>query len=121
MGVPGNLRLAELAHREHGKLPWAALFKPAIALARGGFQITPRLHDALESGRATGARDADGRALFYGADGAALPAGATVHNPALAATLETLAGKGVGRLLHRRCTPPRSQPKSPPTPPGHAR
>ncbi len=95
VGVPGNLRLAELAHREHGKLPWATLFKPAIALARDGFQITQRLHDALDSGRATGARDADGRALFYGADGEPLGVGTTVRNPALAATLERLASKGV--------------------------
>ncbi len=95
VGVPGNLRLAELAHREHGKLPWAALFKPAIALARDGFQITPRLHQALDSGRATGARDADARGLFYGADGQPLAVGTTVRNGALAATLERLASKGV--------------------------
>ncbi len=95
VGVPGNLRLAEKAHAEHGRLAWAKLFAPAIALARGGFEITPRLHDALDTGRATGARDADGRALFYGADGQPLAVGATVRNPELAATLERLAKGGV--------------------------
>jgi gamma-glutamyltranspeptidase/glutathione hydrolase len=95
VGVPGNLRLAELAHREHGKLAWAALFKPAIALARDGFQVSPRLHDALDSGRGTGARDADGRALFYQPNGQPLPAGTTVRNLELAATLDGIARKGV--------------------------
>jgi gamma-glutamyltranspeptidase/glutathione hydrolase len=94
VGVPGNLRLAELAHREHGKLPWAALFKPAIALARDGFQISPRLHDALDSGRSTGARDVDGRVLFYDSGGQPLAVGTTVRNSALAATLERLAREG---------------------------
>ena len=26
VGVPGALRMLELAHREHGRLPWADLF-----------------------------------------------------------------------------------------------
>ena len=43
VGVPGNVRMMALAHRDHGKLPWAALFEPAIRLARDGFAITPRL------------------------------------------------------------------------------
>jgi gamma-glutamyltranspeptidase/glutathione hydrolase len=95
IGVPGNLRLAEKAHREHGKLAWGKLFAPAIALARDGFQITPRLRNALDSARATGARDPDGRALFYGPDGEPLAIGTTVRNPALAATLARVADKGV--------------------------
>src|ERR1044072_397064 len=46
-GVPGNIRLIELAHRRHGRLAWARLFQPAIRLARDGFAITPRLSNAL--------------------------------------------------------------------------
>src|SRR5262245_31226358 len=33
VGVPGVLRMLELAHRREGHLPWADLFQPAIALA----------------------------------------------------------------------------------------
>src|SRR5690606_23179714 len=43
IGVPGVLRMLELAHREHGKTAWRELFDPAIALADRGFAISPRL------------------------------------------------------------------------------
>ncbi|MET0179319.1 MAG: gamma-glutamyltransferase, partial [Novosphingobium sp.] len=94
VGVPGNLRLAAEAHRKHGRLAWKALFAPAIALARDGFRISPRLHAALARFHGTAALDPEGRALFYDANGAALPAGTLVRNPALATTLEQLAVRG---------------------------
>ena len=43
MGTPGVISMLALAHEKHGKLPWAALFEPAIALAETGFAISPRL------------------------------------------------------------------------------
>src|SRR6267378_5694168 len=39
VGVPGVLRMLELAHRRHGRLPWAQLFRPAIELAENGFPL----------------------------------------------------------------------------------
>ncbi|MET0181221.1 MAG: gamma-glutamyltransferase [Novosphingobium sp.] len=94
VGVPGSLRLAAEAHRARGKLAWAALFAPAIALARDGFRISPRLHAALVRFRSSAALDPDGRALFYAADGTALAVGSLVRNPALATTFERLAARG---------------------------
>jgi len=94
VGVPGNLRLMADAHRRFGKLPWAKLFGPAIALARDGFAITPRLHRMLGRYKRTGALSAEGRGLFYDAAGNPLPVGTTVRNPKLASFLEQLARRG---------------------------
>jgi gamma-glutamyltranspeptidase/glutathione hydrolase len=94
VGVPGNVRLAEIAHRRHGRLPWAQLFAPAIRLARDGFQITPRLHRALAAQNSMGRFSPGGRALFYQANGEPHPIGTTVRNPELAQLLENIATRG---------------------------
>ncbi len=94
VGVPGNLRLIEMAHQRHGKLKWAALFGPAIRLARDGFVMTERLNAFLTRFSKTAALTAEGRSLYYQTDGAPLPAGSLIKNPALAAFLETLAKRG---------------------------
>ena len=94
VGVPGNIALAAKAHGAHGRLTWAMLFAPAIKLARDGFVVTPRFYGALKASKATAGFTAEGRALFYGADGAPLPVGTVVKNPALADTLEMIAAQG---------------------------
>jgi gamma-glutamyltranspeptidase / glutathione hydrolase len=94
VGVPGNIALAAKAHGAHGRLPWAALFAPAIKLAREGFVITPRLHLMLTNNARTAGFDPAGRKLFYGADGAPLAVGTLVTNPALADTLDAVATQG---------------------------
>ena len=94
IGVPGNMALAAEAHQRYGRLDWAALFAPAIALARDGWDITPRLHEFLVSSENRAALTAEGRAMFYDAAGEPLPIGTRVRNPELAATLEALAAAG---------------------------
>ena len=94
VGVPGNIRMMALAHHDHGKVAWAALFQPAIKLARDGFKITPRLHNSLLKYTATGALSAEARAIFYQPDGQPKPVGTLVKNPAFAAFLEKLARLG---------------------------
>jgi gamma-glutamyltranspeptidase / glutathione hydrolase len=83
VGVPGNVRMMGLAHKRYGKLPWAALFQPAIKLARDGFKITPRLYNSLLKYPATGALSAEARSIYYQADGQPKPVGTVVQNPAL--------------------------------------
>ncbi len=94
VGVPGNLRLAATAHIRSGKLPWRVLFGPAIKLAADGFAITPRLAATLAMAKSSAALDPAGRALFFGADGAPLPVGTVVRNPALAALFSQVAVRG---------------------------
>ncbi len=94
VGVPGNIALAAKAHGEHGRLAWADLFAPAIKLAREGFQINPRMHDALSRSRLTGGHSEMAKALFYGADGEPLPVGTLVRNEELAKSFEAFAAGG---------------------------
>jgi len=94
IGVPGNVALAAEAHRQHGRLPWAQLFQPAIRLARDGWIVTDRFRGFLLRSPSSAARDPAGKALFYEADGQPVPAGTTVRNPALAETLGRLAKHG---------------------------
>ena len=94
VGVPGNIRLAALAHARHGILSWPEVFAPAIRLAREGFRITPRLHQFLTRHATAAGHDPQGRALFFAEDGAPLPEGTWVKNPALADTLEQVAREG---------------------------
>ena len=94
VGVPGNLRLAEQAHRRFGKLEWAALFEPAIRLARDGWTLTERGREFLVRSKNRAAHQSEGLALFYGAEGEALPAGTIIRNPQLANTLGQLATRG---------------------------
>ncbi len=96
VGVPGTLRLLELAHRQHGKLPWARLFEPAIALAQNGFAVSPRLHTLIAADRHLTQDRA--RAYFFNADGTPLAVGHTLRNPALAATLKRIATEGADAL-----------------------
>ena len=94
VGVPGALAALELAHRQHGLLPWARLFGPAIDLATQGFPMAPYLHGILA--RDPGARGhAEFRADLYGPDGQPHPVGTLLRNPAYADTLRQVAALGV--------------------------
>jgi gamma-glutamyltranspeptidase/glutathione hydrolase len=94
IGVPGFLRLAEAVHREHGRLPWAALLEPTIRAAEAGFAVTPRLSAEIAANAAALRRDPASRAYFFDAGGNPHPPGFTLRNPALAATLRTVAAEG---------------------------
>jgi gamma-glutamyltranspeptidase/glutathione hydrolase len=99
VGVPGLVRMLEAAHRTQGRLAWAQLFEPAIALAEQGFAVSPRLHHLL-AGDPHLRLDAQARALYYAADGAPLPVGAMLRNPEYAAVLREIARGGANALHH---------------------
>ncbi len=98
VGVPGTVRMLEMAHKQHGKLPWATLFQPAIALAEGGFKVSPRLNTLL-AGEKNLKNDPVAAAYFYDAAGAVWPVGHVLENPAYAAVLRQIAAKGA-KALH---------------------
>lgn len=94
VGVPGNIAMLALAHAKYGKLPWATLFEPAIVLARGGFDITPRMAAAIARQAANLARTREGAAIFLNPDGSPKLAGTHLINTPLAQTFELIAAKG---------------------------
>ena len=98
VGVPGTVRMLEMAHRQHGKLPWAVLFQPAIQLAESGFKVSPRLNTLLANEKFL-AKDPVAAAYFYDAAGKPWPVGHVLKNPELAAVLRQIATEG-SRALH---------------------
>ncbi|MBM3531605.1 MAG: gamma-glutamyltransferase [Alphaproteobacteria bacterium] len=93
VGVPGVLRGLELAHRAHGRLPWATLFEPAIELAEKGFSISPRLNTLLRSEQHL-PKSPTAKDTFYNADGSAKAIGTVLVNRPLAETLRAVARGG---------------------------
>jgi gamma-glutamyltranspeptidase/glutathione hydrolase len=93
VGVPGTVRMLEMAHRQYGKLPWAKLFEPAIALAEGGFKVSPRLN-TLAKADAHLKKDPVAAAYFFKPDGEPRDVGFNLRNPELAAVLRKIAAEG---------------------------
>ncbi|HEY0282620.1 MAG TPA: gamma-glutamyltransferase [Rhizomicrobium sp.] len=93
VGVPGVVAMLELAHRKYGKLPWAKLFVPAIALAEKGVPVGHKLAETLRAYPQMLAMP-DIKRAFTKPDGTPLKEGDILKNPALAATLRTIAKGG---------------------------
>ena len=93
VGVPGVLRMLELAHRRHGRLAWLELFHAAVFAAEEGFVVSPRLHFMLD-GDGFLRNDPGARALYYTAEGAAKPVGSRIVNKPYGATLRSIALQG---------------------------
>src|SRR5262249_48284200 len=95
VGTPGVLRLLELAHKEHGKLPWATLFDPAIKLAENGFPISNRLNVAIAGANPELSNREPTRSYFFNPDGTPKAVGTILKNPDLAAAFRAIAANGV--------------------------
>ncbi|UST54998.1 gamma-glutamyltransferase family protein [Comamonadaceae bacterium OTU4NAUVB1] len=98
IGTPGVMRMLELAHGDHGTLPWNALFGQGTDLAANGFRIGGRLAAAIASSASNLKRDAEAAAYFLDAAGNPKPLGATLTNPAYADVLRALASQGADAL-----------------------
>ncbi|MEO1492984.1 MAG: gamma-glutamyltransferase [Pseudomonadota bacterium] len=89
VGVPGLVRLMEVLHARHGKLPWEDLFAPAIDYAEHGFAVTPRL--AASVARFAGRLEGTDAAEVFLPGGKPLQDGQVFCQPNLAATLQHIA------------------------------
>ena len=94
VGVPGVLRALQMAHEQHGKLPWNELFEPAIRLASEGFPVSARLHSQIVADKFIAQSPALAKYLLT-EQGQPLPVGTVLKNPELAQTLQAIADRGV--------------------------
>ena len=99
VGVPGIVAMLELAHKKYGKLPWAKLFMPAIALAERGVPVGHKLAETLRAFPQIAAMP-DVKRAFTNPDGMLLKEGDIRKNPVLAATLRAIA-KGGAKAFYR--------------------
>jgi gamma-glutamyltranspeptidase/glutathione hydrolase len=89
-GVPGVMKMLDLAHREHGKLPWNSLFGEAQRTADQGFIVSPRLARMIHSDYAEN-HAPDVIHYFSRPDGKPLNAGDRLVNKPYAEFLRRLA------------------------------
>ena len=100
--VPASLKAYAEAHRDHGKLPWAELFGPAIAYAEGGWDVRPHVHTFWTEegimGRVGNAERISftpaARELYCRRDGSPKRVGDRVINPDYGAVLRVIAKDG---------------------------
>ena len=92
--VPGTVAGLFMAHRRFGKLPWAQVVAPAIALARDGVALTPDEAFVFSWGKDRLSTSKAARAAYYKPDGSLYRAGEVMKQPDLAWTLTQIARRG---------------------------
>ena len=90
IAVPGEIAGLAEALRRFGRLNFAAVARPAIELARGGFPCGRHLAAQIARHRTALANEPGLRELFLRADGAPRQPGDRIVEPQLARTLERL-------------------------------
>ena len=96
-GVPGAIAMLDLAHDEHGKLPWSSLFGDAERTADEGFIVSPRLGRMIHADYAEN-HAPDVIAYFSRPGGGLLNAGDRLVNKPYAEFLRRLAAQGPDAL-----------------------
>lgn len=93
VGVPGTVAGLHMAWKEKGRLPWARLVEPAIALARDGFPVSDGLAHSLKEVLPSMKKYPASVAAFSRA-GTPYEMGDVFKQPDLARTLERIAQSG---------------------------
>ena len=91
--VPGAVDGWAKAHERFGRLPWKALFVPAIDYAENGYSVPEIIHDFWGIGRNKLKQTAEAQRIFL-PNGRPPAVGETFSNPDLGKTLRLLAEKG---------------------------
>lgn len=94
IAVPGELAGLHKAWKEHGKLPWERLVKPAERLAHLGFKISPYLHMQMTKTE-SGIFADKGLHDMYTSNGSLLQIGDICRNKKLAQTLRRISDFGI--------------------------
>lgn len=96
--VPGFMAGVEAAHQRFGRLPFAALFGPAIHYAQEGFRVSPYLADFIAHRRDVLTRLDAARSIFTDSKGQLARAGDRLRQPRLAETLRRVAAEGAAYM-----------------------
>ncbi|KAK3387190.1 gamma-glutamyltranspeptidase [Podospora didyma] len=108
VGIPGELRGLECLHKKYGVLPWSTVVRPAIRVARGGFQVSEdlvRYMEAASQNNNTFLVDDPVWAQDFAPNGRLVKLGDVITRKRYADSLEKIANKGVdifyeGELAH---------------------
>ncbi len=92
--VPGFMAGVQASHDRFGKLPFARLVEPSIALAEDGFEVDPLLAGFIAYRKDVLSRLPETKHVFTKGDGAFYSQGDRFRQPELAATLRQVAAKG---------------------------
>src|SRR5579871_2067597 len=102
VSTPGAVDAWRMLHDRYGRLPWADLFAPSIALAEAGAPVAQTVafylassHRGFASGR-LGIEEVENFLSVWAADGRTPHEGEVFRNPALARTYRLIAEGGAG-------------------------
>ncbi|XP_057765268.1 glutathione hydrolase 3-like isoform X2 [Salvia miltiorrhiza] len=99
MGTPGEIAGLHAAWLSYGRLPWKALFEPAIKLARDGFVVSPCLGEKI-AGQEEKIMADPGLTRVFAPNATLLKYGDTCYNVELGNTLQAIAEEGPGALYN---------------------
>lgn len=94
IGVPGVMKMLEMAHQEHGRLAWSGLFNQAITLSTQGFRVPGRLADAIVSNSNELKLDRNAMQTYFKPSGQPYKVGEIMTNIAYADSLKKIAEQG---------------------------
>ncbi|WP_019969497.1 gamma-glutamyltransferase family protein [Mycobacterium sp. 141] len=94
IGVPGIVRLLDDVHRIFGKKPWRELFDPAVQMADDGFDVSPRMAEAIAEAAPQLRIDPAAATYLLEPDGTPKPVATRLTNLAYAKTLGAIASGG---------------------------